>query len=264
MPSSARAPQNQRNGETSWWRGGQKRDSAPFARLRDVEPGLGADGKAAHLHSSGGESGHCEQDLWASLPLLAREQLALLISADFSAGFFSLASRVGATVPAAIAPPAAETSESAKVDVRLRAVEERCRDLESLVKELLAERAERGKEGDARRQGSESQPSPAASERLRRDGSSAEGGCGPVTMQLVFGLVVSLYRVVEHCVFGYFVAFISCWNVILWALVTMVLGYFRLLAILIERLLEWPTNIICTTGVALILLIVFFAPRPVA
>ena len=67
------------------------------------------------------------------------------------------------------------------------------------------------------------------------------------------GVFLQLFFVIERCVYGYFVAFISCWNAILLALVAMIFGYCRLLAFLIDRLTKWPMNIVGVGGLAIAL-----------
>lgn len=69
----------------------------------------------------------------------------------------------------------------------------------------------------------------------------------------MFELILQLIWTVERCVFGYFVAFISCWNVILIAFVALIFGYYRLLGFLIERLTMWPMNLIGIIGIAIAL-----------
>jgi hypothetical protein len=40
------------------------------------------------------------------------------------------------------------------------------------------------------------------------------------------------------------IASCSCWNSILWALVVMILSYFRVMITVVKLLAAWPTNII--------------------
>jgi len=82
---------------------------------------------------------------------------------------------------------------------------------------------------------------------------SSTGGCAGWWLWPLFELLLQLIWTVERCVFGYFVAFVSCWNVILVAFVALIFGYYKLLGFLIERLTAWPMNLIAIIGMGIAL-----------
>ncbi|KAJ1634637.1 hypothetical protein T492DRAFT_864844 [Pavlovales sp. CCMP2436] len=139
-------------------------------------------------------------DLWRMLPVLGTTQLETLLAAGKGAWAW--------TGQAPAAPAASEAAAEAAVS-QAQLEERLARLLDARFRELEV--------------------------RLDRD----EGNgiqISPLGEWTIFQIFWSIVIVVERSVFAYFVAFISCWNSILWALVVMILSYFLVMITIVTLL----------------------------